>query len=98
MRFKDTAFDVTLILVPSPHPLLHPRSLYLLAFPTLTLLLSSTLILTPTLTLILTFLSPVTIPLGLCPLRTMSIPRLSFPVNRRLLPLPHLHRLTSLLS
>jgi hypothetical protein len=104
MRLCNTAFDLTLILIPSPHPLLHLRSLYLLDFPTLTLLLSSPLnltlplILTATLTLILTFLSPQMIPLSLCPLLTMLILRLSFPVNRRLLPLPHLHRLTSILT
>jgi hypothetical protein len=91
MRLSDTAFDVNPIPIHSPHPLLRPRSLYILDFLSLTLLLSSPLnltlplILTPTLTLTLAFLSSWMIPLSLCPLLTMSILLLSFPVNRCLI-------------
>ncbi len=83
---------------PYPHPRTiypsPPRSLYLLAFLILTLLLSSPLnltrplILTPTPTLILTFLSPLMITLSLSLLLPMLTLRLSHPVKRCLSPHP----------
>ncbi len=95
---------MTLILIPALLTLLHPRSLYLLAFFILTLLLSLhltptlTLIVTPTLILTPTFLSPLMITGNLSLVLLMLILRLSHPFKRCHSPRPHLPRLNSLLS
>ena len=92
-RLANTTFDVTLILIPVVLPSLHTRSLSLLAFLILTLLLSlhlnltRPLIMTPTLTLIPTFLLPLMIMRNLSLLLLMLILRLFHPFKRCLSPL-----------